>query len=264
MDLSQIKMVVSDMDGTLLNSKHQVSTRFFEQFQELKKRDIRFVAASGRQYHSIIDKLAPIKEEILVIAENGALVKEKEKELLVTPLNHYIKNDLLDSINQIQGAHAMLCGKYKAYFDGKSIPFLEELKEYYASYEILDDLNSVTDEIVKIAVYHNESAEDYIYPAMRQYNDQVIVKVSGQHWVDLNHSDANKGHALRQVQEQYGILEEETLVFGDYNNDLEMLERAHYSFAMENAHPLVKKTANYQTKSNNEFGVERILDLVLQ
>lgn len=251
------------MDGTLLNSKHQVSTRFFEQFQELKKRGILFVAASGRQYHSIIDKLAPIKENILVIAENGALVKEKEKELLVTPLNHYIKNDLLESIDGIQGAHAMLCGKYKAYFDGKSIPFLEELKEYYSSYEILDDLACVTDEIIKIAVYHHESAENYIYPAMSQYNDQVIVKVSGQHWVDLNHTDANKGHALQQVQEQYGILEEETLVFGDYNNDLEMLERAHYSFAMKNAHPDVKKVANYQTGSNDDFGVELILDQLL-
>ena len=74
------------MDGTLLNSKHRVSDLFFEQFQELKKRNIKFVAASGRQYHSIVDKLSPIREDILVIAENGALVREKEKELLVTPL----------------------------------------------------------------------------------------------------------------------------------------------------------------------------------
>lgn len=252
------------MDGTLLNSNHQVSSRFFNQFQELKKKGVRFVAASGRQYHSIIDKLEPIKQDILVIAENGALVKEQEKELLVTPLNQNIKNELIDSVNNISGAHAMLCGKYKAYFDGKSIPFLEELKEYYASYEILDDLSTVTDEIIKIAVYHNENAEDHIYPAMGKYNEQVIVKVSGQHWVDLNHSDANKGYALKQVQEQYGVSENETLVFGDYNNDLEMLQRADYSFAMENAHPLVKKTANFQTQSNDNFGVEQIIDLILK
>lgn len=263
MDLSHVKLVVTDMDGTLLNSKHQVSDRFFKQFIELKKRGIHFVAASGRQYHSIIDKLNPIKQDILVIAENGALVKEKEKELLVTPLDQNIKNELIDSVEGISGAHAMLCGKYKAYFDGKSIPFLDELKEYYASYEILDDLTSVTDEIIKIAVYHNESAEDYIYPAMERFNEQVIVKVSGQHWVDLNHSNANKGHALKQLQEQYGISEKETLVFGDYNNDLEMLQRAHYSFAMKNAHQEVKKVANYQTASNDDFGVELILDKLL-
>lgn len=76
MDLSKIKMVVSDMDGTLLNSNHQVSEQFFELFKELQSRDITFVAASGRQYNSIIDKLAPIKDEIIVIAENGGFAKK--------------------------------------------------------------------------------------------------------------------------------------------------------------------------------------------
>jgi len=85
MDLSNIKVVVSDMDGTLLNSNHEVSDRFFELFAQLKKRNIEFVAASGRQYHSIIHKLAPIKDEITVIAENGAFIKQQEKELLVIP-----------------------------------------------------------------------------------------------------------------------------------------------------------------------------------
>lgn len=252
------------MDGTLLNSHHQVSDRFFVLFEELKRRNIHFVAASGRQYHSIVDKLETIKEDIMVIAENGALVKEQEIELLVTPLGNHLRKELLESIDSINGAHAMLCGKYKAYFDGNSIPFLEELKEYYSSYEIHDNLADIGDEIVKIAVYHNSSAENYVYPAMKRFNEQIIVKVSGQHWVDLNHSKANKGYALQQVQEHFGILEEETLVFGDYNNDLEMLQRAKYSFAMENAHPNVKKVANFSTESNDNYGVERILEKLLQ
>ena len=65
MDLSQIKMVVTDMDGTLLNSKHEVSPRFFEIFEELKKKDIIFVAASGRQYNSMVAKLESIKTDII-------------------------------------------------------------------------------------------------------------------------------------------------------------------------------------------------------
>ena len=79
MDLSKIKMVVTDMDGTLLNSNHEVSERFFKLFEELKRRNILFVAASGRQYNSIIDKLHPIKQDILVIAENGGYVVQQEQ-----------------------------------------------------------------------------------------------------------------------------------------------------------------------------------------
>ncbi|TMM53457.1 HAD family hydrolase [Maribacter algarum] len=264
MDLSQVKMVVSDMDGTLLNSKHEVSNRFFELFEELQKRNILFVAASGRQYASIVHKLEPIKNDILVIAENGALVKEKEKELLVTPIQNSLKSSLLSKIDKIDGAHAMLCGKYNAYFDGKSVPFLEQLKEYYASYEIHEDFSTVTDEIIKIAVYHNISAENHIYPAMKDLEDQIKVKVSGLNWVDLNHTDANKGFALEKLQNEFGISSNETMVFGDYNNDLEMLGKAKYSFAMENAHQNVLKVANFKTSSNNDFGVERILEKLLK
>ncbi len=251
------------MDGTLLNSNHQVSNRFFELFQGLKEKEIQFVAASGRQYHSIVQKLAPIQNDILVIAENGALVKQREEELLVTPLQEGLKETLLSKIEEIDGAHAMLCGKYNAYFDGKSKPFLEQLKEYYGRFEIIDTFADVDDEIVKIAVYHSTSAEKCLYPEMQDLEPRVKVKVSGQNWLDLNHTNAHKGFALEKVMQTFGLQPNEVLVFGDYNNDLEMLALVDHSFAMANAHPEVKKVANYETKSNNAFGVETVLEKLL-
>ena len=264
MDLSRIKMVVSDMDGTLLNSRHEVSNRFFELFQELNKKGIQFVAASGRQYHSMRDKLNNIKDDIIFVAENGALVKRQDQELSVTPINNTLKGELLDIVNGIENAHAMLCGKYKTFFDGASLQFLDQLKEYYSSYEIVEDYKTVEEEIVKIAVYHGTSAEQYIYPKVSHLENQIKVKVSGQHWVDLNHSNAHKGNALQKLMETYTIKSSEVLVFGDYNNDLEMLALADYSFAMANAHPNVKKVAKYTTSSNDSFGVETILEELIK
>ncbi|TAI46683.1 HAD family hydrolase [Flagellimonas allohymeniacidonis] len=263
MNPSKIKMVVTDMDGTLLNSNHQVSDRFFELFHELSKKGIQFVAASGRQYHSIVEKLKPIKEQIYVIAENGALVKKQEEELLVIPLQHHLKTKLLDTIDQIDGAHAMLCGKYSAYFDGSSTSFFDEIKEYYEKFEIHDDLSHVSDEIIKIAVYHKLSAENYIYPELKKIEEQVKVKVSGMHWVDLNHIDANKGFALDKLLADTGVGKDEVMVFGDYNNDLEMMQLVEHSFAMQNAHPTIQEAAKYQTASNDDFGVERVLETLL-
>ena len=52
--------------------------------------------------------------------------------------------------------------------------------------------------------------------------------------------------------------------FGDYNNDIEMLLRSKYSFAMENAHPRVKEIAQYRAKSNNEYGVELVLKTLIE
>ena len=82
MDFSKVKLVVSDMDGTLLNSKGKVSPQFFNLFKELQKRNIYFCAASGRQHNSIVDKLATIKNDIHVIAENGAIAKKGEEILI--------------------------------------------------------------------------------------------------------------------------------------------------------------------------------------
>lgn len=256
-------MVVSDMDGTLLNSDHQVSEQFFSLFERLNRKGILFVAASGRQYHSIVQKLAPIRDEILVIAENGALVKKQEEELMVTPLEKEFTHTLLAKIHNIEGAHAMLCGKYDAYFDGKSKPFLEQLKEYYGSFKIVNTLDEVDDEIIKIAVYHNTSAEQYIYPVMKEFEQDLKVKISGQNWLDINHINAHKGSGLSHLMEQHGFNQDEVLVFGDYHNDLEMLSLVRYSFAMGNAHPKVKEIANYETLSNNEFGVEHIIKKIL-
>ncbi|APU11099.1 haloacid dehalogenase [Cellulophaga lytica] len=264
MDLSKVKMVVTDMDGTLLNSKHEVSEKFFNQFKKLKENNILFVAASGRQYHSIIDKLHSIKDDILVIAENGAIAKNKNKELLQTGLDNTTITELLNLIDTIDDVYPVLCGKKKAYIASDSEEFKEKFKEYYAEYEVLDSLRNYKDDILKIAIYHFESSENYIYPKVKHLESKLKVKVSGENWLDLSHNDAHKGHALKKLQDMFNISSSETMAFGDFNNDLEMLALADFSFAMANAHPNVTKAANYRTKSNDEFGVETILDKLLE
>ncbi len=263
MDLSKIKLVVTDMDGTLLNTKHQVSPYFFELYQGLKEKGIHFAAASGRQHNSIAEKLAPIQDEIIIIAENGGIVTDKGKEILHTPLDPAIKNRLLGVIERLEGSKPVLCSKNNAYILKSQVEFVNKLKEYYTSFELLHDLKTYEGEIIKIAVFHFEGSEEHLYPGLKEFESELMVKVSGENWLDLSHHNANKGYALTRIQEAYRISTEETLVFGDYNNDLEMMERAAYSFAMANAHPNVHRAARYKTLSNNEMGVERILEQLL-
>lgn len=263
MDLSKVKMVVSDMDGTLLNTNHEVSNSFFELFEKMHQKGIIFVAASGRQYHSIVDKLLPIKNDIVIIAENGGFVMQKDLELLATPLPNNDKNHVLDILEPIKDIHPVLCGKHSAYIKNGSKEFEAKLREYYTDYNVVENLKEFNGEILKIAIYHFESSEKHIYPNVSHLEDKLKVKVSGENWVDISSPNAHKGFALSKVQELYNVTPEETMVFGDYNNDLEMLALADFSFAMENAHPNVKKAANYLTESNSNLGVEIILKELL-
>ncbi len=251
------------MDGTLLNSKHEVSPRFFEIYEELKKKNIAFVAASGRQYHSMVDKLESIKHEILVIAENGALIRKQEETLLTTPINKSQVLRILDTVRPLENVHPVLCCQNNAYVGGDSNEFLEMLREYYSEFEIVEDQKQVTDEVLKIAIYHFENSEKHIYPHVKHLEGDLKVKVSGNNWVDISDLNAHKGYALKKVMDDHQIAANEIMVFGDYNNDLEMLELSDYSFAMANAHPNVLKTAKYSTHSNDDFGVERILEKLI-
>ena len=251
------------MDGTLLNSKHEVSSRFFEIYEELKKKNIAFVAASGRQYHSMVDKLESIKNEILVIAENGALIKKQEETLLTTPINKSEVNRILDTVRPLENVHPVLCCQNNAFVGGDSNEFIDMLREYYSEFEIVEDQKQVDEEILKIAIYHFENSEKHIYPNVKHLEGDLKVKVSGANWVDVSDLNAHKGYALKKVMDDFQIAAHEIMVFGDYNNDLEMLELSDYSFAMANAHPNVLKTAKYTTRSNDDFGVERVLEKLL-
>jgi len=248
MDLSQVKLVVSDMDGTLLNAKHEVSDRFYTLFNQFKALGIQFVAASGRQYNSIIDKLHPIKDDIYVIAENGGFAMHQGKELLSTPLERDKLLYLLAILERIEGAHPVLCGKHNAYLKNTSDAFAKKLGEYYTAFTELTDWAHFDVDILKIAVFHFVGSEMHLYPHVKHLKHEYKVKVSGANWLDISHNKANKGYALQQIQALLGVGPEETLVFGDYNNDLEMLAAANH---------------NFKTTSNNDFGVEVVLEKLI-
>ncbi len=248
------------MDGTLLNSDHEVSNRFFTLFEQLNTKGIQFVAASGRQYNSIVDKLDPIKDRITIIAENGAFAMDKGEEIVSTPLSTEVRNTVFSILEAVGDNYPVLCGRYTAYISNSSPKFERLLREYYTAFNVIEDLKSSTEEAMKIAVYHFMDSEKYIYPAVKHLEGQMKVKVSSENWVDLSSLNAHKGYALKKVMERRHLKAHEIMVFGDYNNDLEMLQLSDFSFAMANAHPNVKKVARYETASNNEYGVESILE----
>ncbi|AUS04530.1 HAD family hydrolase [Pseudotamlana carrageenivorans] len=264
MDFSKVKLVVSDMDGTLLNPKGEVSARFFSQFEALKKHQVHFVAASGRQYQSILHKLDQIKDEISIIAENGGFMQHDNVSEVLLQLSKEDVQKCVEKLRTITGAYIVLCGKKAAYIETKDEVFIAKFSEYYKSYEVVDDITKVIDdEFLKIAVYHFESSETCILPVMKDMTHDLQVTISGKNWLDISHKESNKGYALSKLQNKLNVNSDETLVFGDYNNDLQMLGLGYFSYAMANAHPDVKKIARFETKSNADEGVETVLEKLI-
>ena len=140
MELSNVKMVVTDMDGTLLNSRSAVSERFFDLFEELQEHGVHFVAASGRQYTSIFEKLQRIHERISIVAENGGYVKNGQNELHSVVLDRLRVHGMIPELRKIHGLYTVLCGKKSAYIESSDKRFTDILGEYYTRFDLVDDL----------------------------------------------------------------------------------------------------------------------------
>ena len=149
----------------------------------------------------------------------------------------------------------IFCGKKKAYIENDNPKFIEEVEKYYTRYEIVEDITKVDDEALKITLCDLTGAEENSFPYVKKYSEKYKVAVSGFIWIDITQKDINKGVGLRILQEKLGITKEETMVFGDYLNDYELMLEGAYSFAMENAHPDLKKIAKYNGGDNNDSGV---------
>lgn len=259
MNLKDIKLVISDMDGTLLNSKHEVSQEFFNLFKQLKHHNILFVAASGRPHYSIESKLKRIKDDIIVAGENGGVVTYKNEELLISSLCKSNIALIDDYTKTIKNCHPIFCTRHKAYLKKTSNNITSSIKEYYHNYELIDTVEEIPEKVIKTAIYHESDAEKFIYPILKQLNSKFKIKLSGKNWVDICDLKTNKGIALKVISERFNISLNEVLAFGDFKNDTDMLMMTKYSVAMENAHDSIKAICNFETLSNDNNGVEYIL-----
>lgn len=253
------------MDGTLLNAKGELSEEFPEIFHQLRKNQIKFAVASGRQYYSLIKKFRPVLDDMLFIAENGAIVMEKGQEKFATPMHREKALEIIKLVKDVGDKYLILCGKKAAYIEETAPEFMEPFLQHYDKYEVVDDLTKVEDdEILKVTICDLKGAEEHSLPHVKHLQEDLQVKLSGEIWIDFTHKDAQKGNALEKVQDLYGISPEQTMVFGDYFNDVEMFSRSEFSFAMENAHEEVKPHAKFRAASNEDGGVEQVLRKLLQ
>ncbi len=263
-----IRLIACDMDGTLLDDQDAVHEEFWPLIDQLHERGIVFCPASGRQYYNLLARFEDIASEVVFIAENGTFVVRDGVELSADCLDREVARELVSVARELMdgGADvgAVLCGKASAYIERTDPAFRDEVDKYYHRLEVVGDLQEVADDILKVAIYDFHSSEQTSAPAYARFRATHQVVVSGQHWLDVMDLHANKGSGLRHLQQALGVTRAQTMVFGDFLNDLEMMDEADYSFAMANAHPVLAQRARYRAPGNTDNGVVRTIRSVLR
>ncbi|MFD6532077.1 Cof-type HAD-IIB family hydrolase [Streptomyces sp. NPDC060184] len=261
-----IRLIVTDMDGTLLDADGGVPAGLWPLLKELRRRSIVFSPASGRQYATLAHLFEGADEGMVYIAENGALVVRDGVELSSDPLDPAVSARLVTRVRELAAkggdVGVVVCGKRSAYTERDDDAFLAEVAKYYRAHRVVDDATAVDDEIIKVAVLDFGGAEESA-PALAEFSGTHRVVVSGKHWIDVMNRTTDKGVAVRRLQRDMGIGPEQTMAFGDYLNDLEMLDTADWSFAMANAHPDILRRARHTAPAHTEDGVLRTIKNVL-
>ena len=259
-----IKLIAADMDGTLLDSEKRVPGELEQVVRSLWKKGIRFVIASGRQVASLMRDMGDLADELTYIAENGAVIVDRGQQIFVDPMDKADVRRVLENTRGEKGMHPVLCCPDKAVIEESApLEFRRNVKMYYESTQIVPDLLKELDHIdavCKMAFYDEGDAEHHEYPILdRLFSGDLAVILSSYSWVDIMKPGTHKGRGMRTLQELLGISPQECMAFGDYFNDIELLESVGESYAMGNALDEVKAVARHTAPSNDENGVMRVV-----
>lgn len=260
-----IKLIVSDIDGTLVpDGSHKINPEIFDVILKLRAKGIQFAAASGRQWVSIESILQPVKEKIFYLSDNGAYVGCHGRNLFLNTIERQTVMDMIQEVRRTEGLELMLSGPDVVYVETRDQEILDWLIHGYKfQVQQVDDLTKVDSEFIKVSVYRKSEVEAHTVELRARFADRLKITIAGEMWMDCMKPGINKGQAVKLLQDSLMIKPEETMVFGDQLNDIEMMSQAYYSFAVGNAREEVKNAARFRTDLNINDGVLKILKLLL-
>lgn len=255
-----IKLIALDMDGTLLDSNKKEPEDFASWV--ISHPEIQVVISSGRQYYTLEEQFKEIADRLIFIAENGAVIFRAGEVIYKKPMSSQGVHETLNVCDQNPAYHPLICGLKSAYITDEDPVVVEEAIKYYARRTSVQSLHDSVelDDIFKVAIFihDNKAGDEYqTFPAL---SDDIEAVLSGTSWIDVASKGIDKGGALKVLMDILGLTPDECMVFGDYLNDVGMMQAVTHSYAMANSHPDLFKIASNVTKyTNDEDGVMRTL-----
>ena len=276
-----IKLIASDMDGTLLNSDHKIPKENIELIKFAQKNGIQFVVATGRAYYEALPALNDESIKCDVISFNGGIIYDKNGNIInITPMklkDLYYTIEILKSLEisyQLYTKNTIYTNSIEtditAYIDliraNGEEPNEQHLRQEARNRLALGHitevdnielyLNQENNPAIKVIGISNDLEKLKHATELLSGNDNISVTSSGANNVEIMDRKATKGEALKIVAEIHDINLKNAIAIGDNLNDQAMLDIVEYSIAMKNGNKKLKKTAKFITeKTNSEGGV---------
>ncbi len=254
-----IKLIVSDIDGTLLqDGEKDISPVIFCEIHRLREKGLIFCPASGRQYNSLRGLFAPIADELTYLCDNGSILYGPGNPgpiLSKTVMDRDAAIALSYDILADPQCEVLLSGANMDYLCSRDSALADRIR-YFTGYNLtsIRRPEDVPEEIIKVSAYCRQGAAVFAPAIAPRWADRFFAAVAGQAWLDFN--NATKGTGLQELCRVFSIAPDEVMAFGDNYNDLPMLDFA--------GHPYLMAGASAALRESHPFPLCRRVEDILQ
>ncbi|KAJ3018154.1 hypothetical protein HKX48_003066 [Thoreauomyces humboldtii] len=279
-DPREIKLILTDVDGTLLNDKHELHPRNLAAILNLRKThpEIPFVISTGKAFAATahLRKALNLEGHSPAVHANGCVTYDKDGIILrENNLGPGVVVELVDHLRWVKAETFVYCHDhiYEIVVDGRGkdgrswFDILTAFGEnvYHPPGDLMDRVETGDVSVQKLLVFlPAEEAQGLRTELERRFPNQFGVTQALTYALELMPLGSGKGPALEALIDAYKITADNVLAFGDGENDVGMLSTAKYGVSMANAMPLAKRAASYTTVSNEEGGVGASLEAIFK
>lgn len=263
------KLIVFDIDGTLLDSSHQLQPRTKTVLQRCQKLHIPFTLATGKNWDAVRDLAEELEIEVPLILSNGAYLRDAKAEYIektfiplpamrrIIQVSKETNVDLVVYLDEDVFVERMTHNL--SFLEGFGSKRMIEIGSWDSVMDRLPDVH-------KCMVLDRQSSlrlKEMEKKILAELGDVLETCLAMPEILDFMAKGVSKGNALRKVCCRLGISPASVIVFGDGDNDIDILETAGLSVALGNASPLAKARADLIVPSNDCNGPAQLLEYLL-
>lgn len=251
------KIFVFDIDGTLVNDNNIIQRATKKTLIEIHKKGNFIILASARPAPSIKEIARKLSVPVTgIIALNGAVAFYKDEIILAESISKTTFKKIID-LAKNNNIHLNVYTKNNWYIENQSPYLVKEKKFVGLEPDLINDFNKIKAEVFKVLLLGSSKEIISIKKKLINHIDSIEVTISNENYCEIVRKGTSKGRALyilrKELKKDYQL--GDTIVFGDGENDIEMMKRANLSIAMGNSCDKVKKTADYVTLENNSNAI---------
>ncbi len=258
-----IRLVLADVDGTLVTPDKGLTDAAVEAVDALHERGILFAITSGRPPRGMAMLVGPLHLTTPISAFNGGVVVEPDMSIIE---ERTLAAELVSPLLDLLDASALSTWVYRRQdwyvveADGPHVK--REAATVAFEPTVVGSLRAATDGVAKVVgVSDDRRAIDAATTAVReQFGDHVSAAQSQPYYLDVTHPDANKGSVAKSLGARFGLVPDEIATIGDMPNDVLMFAHSGLSIAMGNASAAVQRAARRVTGTNSEEGFARAME----